>query len=84
MEDWDQITQNYDHHYINQQYVPTGSELFDMFANDVTTGLIAQVGVTDDVVAQIHEMRQDEPDDWELTDREIAEAIVVYARGCER
>lgn len=57
----------------------TSSDLFDLFVGHSTT--VAEIAAMDenDIERQIHEMRQDEPDDLELTDAEIADGIYRFA-----
>jgi hypothetical protein len=57
-----------------------GSELYDLFAADATMEDIARMDVTTEVVDQIRELRQSEPDNIDMTDEEIAAAIVKFAR----
>ena len=59
----------------------TGAELFDRFVGgQATTQEIATANVADWAYAeQIREMRESEPDDIDMSDREIAEAILAYA-----
>jgi len=59
----------------------TGAELFDRFVvGQATTAEIATADVADWAYAQqIHEMRESEPDDIDMSDLEIAEAILAYA-----
>ena len=57
-----------------------GSELIDLFVGgQAATWEIAEMNVAT-VYEQVVEMRQDEPDDINMTSREIAEAILAYAR----
>ena len=58
----------------------TGAELFDRFVvGQATTAEIATADVADWAYAQqIHEMRESEPDDIDMSDLEIAEAILAY------
>lgn len=58
----------------------SGAELFDLFVGgQTTTEEIAKVGVH--VLAyQIQGLRAVEPDDIPMTDKEIAQAILDYAR----
>ena len=59
----------------------TGAELFDRFVgNGITTNQIAALNVPL-IAAQIKELRADEPDTIEMTDYEIAEAIMEYAQN---
>ena len=56
-------------------------QLFDLFvAPGITTTDIAQMDVNT-VTQHVAEMRRDEPDDIPMTDWEIAQAILDYARG---
>lgn len=58
----------------------TGAELFELF---VAPGILPSeiLGMDIDVMTQqIHELRQDDPDDdIAMSDNEIAEAILEYA-----
>ena len=58
-----------------------GAELFDRFVgNGITTDLIAALTVPL-IAEQIKKLRADEPDTIEMTDYEIAEAIMEYAQN---
>ena len=57
-----------------------GSELYDMFAEGASMDGLARSGGMSWFVSQIHEMRQDEPDDINMTDLEITEDIVKFTR----
>lgn len=56
-----------------------GAELFEMFAPDATTAEVAQMD-DETVFMHIFEMRQQEPDSINMWSREIAQAILEYAR----
>ena len=57
----------------------TGAELFDRFVGGQATA--AEIARLDAHITaeQIHEMRESEPDDIDMGDHEIAEAILQYA-----
>ena len=59
----------------------TGEELFNLFVeHSTTTAEIARMNVKT-VEQHIREMRASEPDDILMSDREIARAILDYAKG---
>ena len=56
-------------------------QLFDLFvAHGITTTEITQMDINT-VTQHIAELRRDESDDIPMTDWEIAQAILDYARG---
>jgi len=60
----------------------TGAELYELFvAPGITTDEIALMNIKT-MAQQVHELREDDPDDdFNMTDQEIAEAILEYAKG---
>ncbi len=66
-------------HQIKQEDTVRPSELFDRFVEkSVTAAEIAAMDVAV-LTRQIAEMRADEPDDIDMTDAEIAKAILSVA-----
>jgi len=59
----------------------TGEQLFDLFVErSRTPAEVARMSVRA-VERQVREMRASEPDDIPMSDREIAQAILDYAKG---
>lgn len=59
----------------------TPSELFDLFVGgQADTTDIVQLDLAT-ATRQIHELRQDEPDDIQMSDEQIATAILDYAKA---
>jgi len=59
----------------------TGEQLFDLFVeHSTTTAEVARMSVRA-VERQVQEERASEPDDIPMSGREIAQAILDYAKG---
>ena len=58
----------------------TGHELFELFVGgQATSEEIASMDLST-ITRQIEGMRQDDPDNIQMTDKEIAQAILNYAK----